>query len=417
MQHLPEEVLERIFSYTTSLETIRTLTEEDALAPDLSTVLHAALVCKHWLSPAQRILYQDITVHKAGRAILLQDTMSNTLLGSYVRSLEFGDAFQRSSCRGIHRLLRSMPHIQSMAMEAQMLPLFENYPRRARVTSLHVSNFEHYHSSMNTLGRLQTLVLSGELSTGFRRHGSSTLDLPNLQVLVLKDLDLSEMPTYRRTWRDDFLPAMPQLRTFEMRECFIDEDESYIVTYVAKKCSKSLQSLLLRGIARINLLLAPCLHDLQNLESLTFCGISLTLDSVVLSTHFPPTLKQIDIEWSGNSQFGIRMLELLSTSTFLPRLNRCPRLVYRGSVMEPVEHWKALVRLSVRTYATLMNRHKMPQSTELLLPWPKSSDPHQRDILCLPSPLLYKTSLEPPQQALLDERLNAGELDSSVYSV
>lgn len=408
IQNLPAEVLERVFKYLITLSSSGVIYDKEDSGPESSDAVNVTLVCKQWLRPAQRILYKDILVHKPGRAILLQEALHNPILGTFARTVEFGDIFTSSSRRGVWRMLESMPHIEGLAMDTLLLPIFESHPHWEKINRLQLYDCESFQPFLHMLIHLRSLTLSGIPDDDFIRNKPFTLELPNLETLILEELNLSDLGAGLSPAAEP-LPSMPNLQTFDVRGGIYDAVGEALVVRMARQFSKSLRSLSIRADKRGQLLLAPYLHKMTHLEHLTYCGTPPALSQEALKPLFPQQLKRLDIEWHGRLSFGLHFLQMLSSSTFLPNLNRCPRLVYHSSGSESLKRLATLTRLAIDTFFGLMTRNELPTVTDLLITVDKSIV--SREVVLLPSPHLFMTSLGVHQQMLLDEMCREGYLD------
>lgn len=414
VQHLPEEVLEKIFYHTITLESINDndLVETDVGGSKLVDAVHVTLVCKQWLRPARRVLYKNVVLHSVTRIILFQDTLQNEALGSLVRTIGLGDIFTPSSRKGIRRLLKSMPHLQGLSMDMELSSFFKDYPRWSRMQSLHLSECDSLHQMAQMAIHLRTLTLSGDLSADGDGVTSYDVELPQLKRLVMKDIDLTAMRDFPPT--TDLLPSMPNLEILEVQGELEHLEEAATVARLARQFRKSLRTLIMHVEAGGELLLVPDLQEFAHLEYLNFQGTPPSPRPGIVKTLFQPNLTRLDLELREGFNFGQQILRLLAESTFLPHLNRCPQLVYYGHEGPSHKQKKALTKLSMKAYASLMARKHVSPAADLLMPTFRSAA--YRTFVCLPSPLLFKTSLERHQQALLEEMLEAGELGDDATS-
>lgn len=430
---LPEEVLERILEL--AMNDLDRLDHRDA-----ATMRNATLVCKLWLRPARRLLFSYAALRYSGQAVLLSRLLDKTpSLRPLVKKLDSHHLWDDGPLTGLSDLLDVMPGLEALAVSMRQCHPLRNHPVWRQLKTLEVlvdddednsDEIDGEDSELFSLNStdfpsaLQALTIQGSLRPSQNGSDWSKLSFPNVQSLVL---------TYSKLWRVQeripenvqLLPSLPQLRIFKAYQCTLDGPGETLLCKIVKEKAKSIEHLVLShhafaGSGRL-LLCSELLPFLQNLKVLDFQGAATLPLQNTLRSIFPGSLCRLDLHWYNDIDFGFELLHLLAdeADVFLPKLQALPNLLFEPKCMiadSPVAEkdggvtryqLQELIQLAYRSQISLVRRGIDRRSRAS---YPNEYDPLSYNIICLPFPHSFKTSVSLLQRSIMEDLESLGIL-------
>lgn len=401
-----------------------------------------ALVCKAWLHAARRLLYRDIIIRDTERALLLYEVLKYTtpVRSALVTRLDVTYLWRESPIHGLVKLLDVTPHVVWLSLYCHQCRQLREHPLWARLKHLRLEavyyGIDFRHSNEGDLVALPKAIISKDMPVGLEvleLKGNVGLALDAicwpgvfLRTVHTIKLDSGYADSHQKLLSKGkrLLPSAPNLRTFEISmivESSASEDLAIkLVIEKGKHIANLRLHVLAKGHFNRSLQVLPTLVNLQVLD---YHGPLSDIDKDTLRLSFPDTLQRLHLSWQGSPNIGVMLLELLPdiNQIFLPNLQDIPSLIYcvtrdASEEVDGVTGWgtateeqlRDLLKLSAETHNILMARCT---SRRPIL------SAGQDDIVCLPFPQAYVSSLDDQQRSLMEAMMKSGELPSEAGKV
>lgn len=408
MSTLPDEVILRIIELASA-------TPDGIDARDTAAIIQLGTLCKAWLGPSIRVLYNTIDIGYTGQALALFGVLgfSRPQYGNLVRALDTHDVFAEGPLHGLKALLRCLPNLKRMSVSEHQIEELSEVPQWDRLDHLIVRQSEGPYSQEQGVdfgafifpASMRTLHFSSCRSLVDRRRSWAKFELPYLETLILDRVATDDFGELPRNAEDRYLPRMTNLRKFQAEGCCQGPNSEGMLMKLIKETSNTLRHLILTHNPALGggFISSTFLPQLKKLEILEYIGQVHDFTPDQLKTIFPPSIRWFSIDYRGPPAFGTHLLQALSEETFLPNLKACPRLICWSTEPSTAEIVQPLLKLSQDTCAHMDARRTFTATGGLRLP--NMYDSESIDIICLPSPWLYQLSLSDSMREMMDEML------------
>lgn len=333
---LPYDVLLRIFQYIDNIGI-------DPSVPSHWTshwLAQNALVCRQWLEPARRALYEDVDLQNYAKLILFYESIRYLKPdnGRLVRSLDLTFFTSDEELLDVVtvRMLEAMPNLRKLDIYVPQYGDIGQLECFGRIEDLRLiftrDGEDHYRNCEGPLSKalpskLQNLFINSSLGsfaitdqeeTGFESLERLTIACSNPGI------------DYRRpasTWQ---LPSMPNLISLDLRHCELQSRQTLAcpASLLIRQTARTIRHLKISfGLASSGLV-GGILHNLYSLETLECTYESADTDKPSIEGELPASLQYFAFNWRGAAATGIPLMKRLQDPTFLPKLRKCPLIQF-----------------------------------------------------------------------------------------